>query len=98
MAIKNEDILALKQTVSLTEVVRSRGVTLKKKGRQLWGLCPFHEDTEASFAVYERKGLWNCLGKCGEGGNALSFVMNGKERGQACDSAIFDSSDANLAE
>ncbi|MBK7034632.1 MAG: hypothetical protein IPH49_15550 [Ignavibacteria bacterium] len=32
------------------------------------GLCPFHEDTEPSFAVDERKGLWNCLGKCGEGG------------------------------
>lgn len=75
MAIENEDILALKQTISLAEVVRSRGVKLTKKGRQLWGLCPFHEDTEPSFAVDERKGLWNCLGKCSEGGDALSFVM-----------------------
>lgn len=75
MAIENEDILALKQTISLADVVRSRGVELKKKGRQLWGLCPFHEETEPSFAVDERKGLWNCLGKCGEGGDALSFVM-----------------------
>ena len=75
MAIENEDILALKQNISLAGVVRSRGVELKKKGRQLWGLCPFHEDTEASFAVDERKGLWNCLGKCGEGGDAFSFVM-----------------------
>ena len=75
MAIENEDILALKQTVSLADVVRSRGVELRKKGRQLWGLCPFHADTEPSFAVDERKGLWNCLGKCGEGGDAFSFVM-----------------------
>ncbi|MBK6722990.1 MAG: hypothetical protein IPG58_06815 [Acidobacteria bacterium] len=75
MAIENEDILALKQNISLAGVVRSRGVELKKKGRQLWGLCPFHEDTEPSFAVDERKGLWNCLGKCGEGGDAFSFVM-----------------------
>ncbi len=75
MAIENEDILALKQTISLAEVVRSRGVELKKKGRQLWGLCPFHADTEPSFAVDERKGLWNCLGKCGEGGDVFSFVM-----------------------
>ena len=75
MAIENEDILALKQTISLAGVVRSRGVELKKKGRQLWGLCPFHEDTEPSFAVDERKELWNCLGKCSEGGDALSFVM-----------------------
>ncbi len=75
MAIENEDILALKQSISLADVVRSRGVELVKKGRQLWGLCPFHEDTEPSFAVDERKGLWNCLGKCGEGGDAFSFVM-----------------------
>ena len=75
MAIENEDILALKQTISLADVVRSRGVVLTQKGRQLWGLCPFHEDTEPSFAVDERKGLWNCLGKCNEGGDVLSFVM-----------------------
>jgi DNA primase catalytic core len=75
MNIRNEDILALKQTVSLADVVRSRGVALKKKGRQLWGLCPFHEEAEPSFAVDERKGLWNCLGKCSEGGDLLSFVM-----------------------
>ncbi|MGH9946910.1 MAG: CHC2 zinc finger domain-containing protein [Pyrinomonadaceae bacterium] len=75
MAIENEDILALKQTISLAGVVRSRGVELRRKGRQLWGLCPFHEEAEPSFAVDERKGLWNCLGKCSEGGDVLSFVM-----------------------
>ncbi|MEO8648378.1 MAG: CHC2 zinc finger domain-containing protein [Acidobacteriota bacterium] len=75
MAIENEDILALKQTVSLADVVRSRGVELRRKGRQLWGLCPFHADSEPSFAVDERKGLWNCLGKCAEGGDVFSFVM-----------------------
>ena len=46
MAIENEDILTLKQTISLAGVIRSRGVELKKKGRRLWGLCPFHADTE----------------------------------------------------
>jgi DNA primase catalytic core len=75
MAIPENEIERVKQTVSLADVVRSRGVTLKKKGRQLWGLCPFHSEDEPSFAVDERKGLWNCLGKCQTGGDAFSFVM-----------------------
>jgi len=75
MSIPENEIERVKAEVSLPAVVRSRGVALKKKGRQLWGLCPFHEDSEPSFAVDERKDLWNCLGKCSEGGDALSFVM-----------------------
>ena len=43
--------------------------------QQLWGLCPFHAEDEPSFAVDEKKGLWNCLGKCQTGGDVLSFVM-----------------------
>jgi DNA primase len=59
MAIPENEIERVKQTVSLADVVHSRGVTLKKKVRQLWGLCPFHPDSKPSFAVDERKGLWN---------------------------------------
>jgi DNA primase catalytic core len=75
MAIPENEIEKLKQSISLAEVIRARGVELKKKGRQLWGLCPFHSEDEPSFAVDERKGLWNCLGKCQTGGDAFSFVM-----------------------
>lgn len=75
MAIPESEIERVKQTVSLADVIRARGVTLKKKGRQLWGLCPFHSDSEPSFAVDEKKGLWNCLGKCQTGGDVFSFVM-----------------------
>jgi DNA primase len=75
MAIPEKEIERVKNAVSLASVVRSRGVSLKKKGRQLWGLCPFHSDSEPSFAVDERKGLWNCLGKCQTGGDVFSFVM-----------------------
>jgi len=75
MAIPEQEIERVKASISLTDVVRSRGVSLKKKGRQLWGLCPFHAEDEPSFAVDEKKGLWNCLGKCQTGGDAFSFVM-----------------------
>ena len=68
MAIENEDILVLKQTISLADVVRSRGLKLTKKGRQLWGLCPFHEDREPSLVITPSKNLWHCLGACQAGG------------------------------
>ncbi len=75
MAIPEQEIERVKSEISLASVIRSRGVELKKKGKQLWGLCPFHAEDEPSFAVDERKGLWNCLGKCQTGGDAFSFVM-----------------------
>jgi DNA primase catalytic core len=75
MAIAESEIEKVKSEVSLASVIRSRGVTLKKKGKQLWGLCPFHSEDEPSFAVDEKKGLWNCLGKCQTGGDVFSFVM-----------------------
>jgi DNA primase catalytic core len=75
MKIAESDIQQLKESVKLSEVIRSRGVELKKKGKQLWGLCPFHAEDEPSFAVDEKKGLWNCLGKCQTGGDVFSFVM-----------------------
>lgn len=75
MAIPEKEIEKVKSEISLASVIRSRGVELKKKGRQLWGLCPFHTEAEPSFAVDERKGLWNCLGKCQTGGDAFNFVM-----------------------
>ena len=75
MAIPEKEIEKVKSSISLAEVIRLRGVELKRKGKQLWGLCPFHAEDEASFAVDEKKGLWNCLGKCQTGGDAFSFVM-----------------------
>lgn len=75
MAIPESEIEKVKSNVSLAAVIRSRGVELKRKGKQLWGLCPFHAEDEPSFAVDEKKGLWNCLGKCQTGGDAFSFVM-----------------------
>jgi DNA primase catalytic core len=75
MAIAESEIEKLKQSVSLAEVIRAHGVELKRKGKQLWGLCPFHVEDEPSFAVDERKGLWNCLGKCQTGGDVFNFIM-----------------------
>lgn len=75
MSISEADIAHVKQSISFAAYVRARGIELKRKGKQLLGHCPFHNDKTPSFVVDEAKGLWNCLGKCAEGGDLYKFVM-----------------------
>jgi DNA primase len=69
MLIDKAEIERVKRANDLMAVVRSRGVKLTRRGKQLVGLCPFHEDHEPSFIVDPKKQLWNCLGACNEGGD-----------------------------
>lgn len=47
-------------------------VALKKEGKNLKGLCPFHNDTSPSFYVNQTKGIYKCF-SCGEGGDLIKF-------------------------
>ena len=49
-------------------------VTLRKRGANLIGLCPFHNEKTPSFSVSPAKGIFKCFG-CGKGGNAVHFIM-----------------------
>ena len=49
-------------------------VTLKKRGVNLLGLCPFHGEKTPSFTVSPAKGIFKCFG-CGKGGNSVHFIM-----------------------
>ena len=49
-------------------------VTLKRRGVNLIGLCPFHNEKTPSFNVSPAKGIFKCFG-CGKGGNAVHFIM-----------------------
>lgn len=49
-------------------------VQLSKRGKNHWGLCPFHDERSPSFSVSEEKQLFHCFG-CGKGGNVVSFIM-----------------------
>ncbi len=71
--ISEEDINQVRERNDLVQVV-SEHVTLKKKGRLLWGLCPFHNEKTPSFKVDPGMQLWHCFG-CGEGGNVFTFLM-----------------------
>jgi DNA primase catalytic core len=72
--IEQEHIEAIKQSVDLVALVRSRGVPLKKNGKGYKGHCPFHDDQKTpSLSVTPDKNLWQCFG-CGAGGDAIRFV------------------------
>lgn len=58
---------------NIVEVV-SDFVTLKKRGINYIGLCPFHNDTHPSFSVSPSRGICHCF-TCGKGGNAVNFLM-----------------------
>jgi DNA primase len=62
-----------KARLPIAEVV-GRHVRLSRRGRDLWGCCPFHNEKTASFHVVPDKGFYHCFG-CGQHGNAIDFVM-----------------------
>jgi len=49
-------------------------ITLKKRGANLLGLCPFHGEKSPSFTVSPSKGIYKCFG-CGKAGNSVNFIM-----------------------
>ena len=63
----------MRQAADIVAVVGKR-VRLTKKGKDWWGRCPFHGDTDPSFKVDRQRGSWYCFG-CGEGGSTFTFVM-----------------------
>ncbi|MCI1684485.1 MAG: DNA primase [Prevotella sp.] len=58
---------------NIVDVV-SEFVTLRKRGVNYVGLCPFHNDTHPSFSVSPSRGICHCF-TCGKGGNAVHFLM-----------------------
>ena len=68
------DIAALKARHSLGDAVEAAGVRLRGRGRVRQGVCPFHDQAEASFTVYADTEKFYCFG-CGEGGDVLDFIQ-----------------------
>ena len=62
--------------VDIVDVV-SPYVSLKKKGINWFGLCPFHHEKTGSFSVNQNKQFFKCFG-CGAHGNAVGFLMQYK--------------------
>ncbi len=60
--------------VDIVEIIDAR-VPLKKKGREYWACCPFHNEKSPSFSVSQNKQFYHCFG-CQQHGNAISFLMD----------------------
>jgi DNA primase len=71
--INQDDIEAVRERTDIVGLVQQY-VGLKKSGRSFLGLCPFHTEKTASFAVDPAKQLYHCYG-CQAGGNAFHFLM-----------------------
>jgi len=74
MAKIPEDVIEeIRSQVNIVDVV-SQFVQLKQSGKNLFGLCPFHEERTPSFSVSEDKQIFHCF-SCGRGGNVFKFLM-----------------------
>jgi DNA primase len=69
----------IEEILNMNDIVEVIGelITLKKAGANYSGLCPFHKEKTPSFVVSPDKQIYHCFG-CGEGGDAISFIMNYK--------------------
>jgi len=71
--IDQSTIERIMDAARIQEVV-SDYVTLRRRGANLTGLCPFHNEKTPSFSVSPAKGIFKCFG-CGKGGNSVHFIM-----------------------
>ncbi len=71
--IKPDTIDKIFDAARIEEVVGDF-VTLKRRGVNMLGLCPFHNEKTPSFTVSPAKGIFKCFG-CGKGGNSVNFIM-----------------------
>lgn len=73
MAFPESFLQDLKMRSDITDIVSSY-VSLKRRGRNMVGLCPFHGEKTPSFNVYTENGSFYCFG-CGAGGDVITFIM-----------------------
>ena len=71
--ISEQSIEKIRDVADIHEIISSY-VELKKKGRNFFGLCPFHGEKTPSFSVNTDKQIYKCFG-CGEGGSSIDFIM-----------------------
>lgn len=67
------DVLSIRRSNPIEEVVARSGVALRLVGRRLVGPCPFHADERPSLVVYPHNESYFCFG-CGAGGDVIDFV------------------------
>jgi DNA primase len=72
--IPEAELERLKYDISLERLAATRVIALKPSGKNLLGLCPFHDDYEPSLSIDPVQNLWHCFG-CQQGGGVIDWVM-----------------------
>ena len=73
--VPQEEKERIKREVSIERLAEARGIKLTRSGKELIGLCPFHDDHSPSLNIDPAKNEWHCKGACGEGGDVIQWVM-----------------------
>ena len=72
--ISEEEINQVRQNADIVEIISSY-IPLNQKGKNYFGVCPFHEDHSPSMSVSREKGIYKCF-SCGATGNVFKFVSD----------------------
>src|SRR5256712_7795761 len=72
--VKQDAVQEIKDRLDLVDLI-SEHLRLQKAGRDLKGLCPFHQEKTPSFYVSPEKQLWHCYG-CQKGGDHFTFIQD----------------------
>ena len=84
--ISEQTIEKVRSTSDIVEIIQGY-VKIRQKGRNFFGLCPFHNEKTPSFSVNPDKQIFKCFG-CGLGGGVINFIME-IEKLEFKDSIIF---------
>ena len=71
--ISYEEIISIQRKTNIVDIVRDY-IPLTQKGKNYFGICPFHDDHNPSMSVSEDKQMYKCF-VCGNAGNVFNFVM-----------------------
>ena len=75
MIFLNNDLAnTIRNKIDIVDIIGER-LPLVKKGKNFWGVCPFHDDTNPSMSVSRDKQIYKCF-SCGAAGNVFNFIMN----------------------
>ena len=71
--ISYEEILSIQRKANIVDIIRDY-VPLTQRGKNYFGICPFHDDHNPSMSVSPEKGVYKCF-VCGNAGNVFNFVI-----------------------
>ena len=74
MAISNDELTKIRNSVNIVDII-GENINLEKKGKNYFGICPFHDDHNPSMSVSPEKQIYTCF-VCGASGNVFTFVKD----------------------